>query len=326
MNDKIKESILCEIKKYDTIIISRHQRPDGDAVGSSLGLAKMLKASFPRKRIFVDNEDYSEYVAFLGSEGEHPTDDDYINALAIVVDTGNMQRISNKRVTLAKKLVKIDHHIDDNPYGDISWVEDERSSTCEMIVDFYMTFHDELVLDKDSATCLYAGMVTDSGRFRFRGTDSNTMLCASELLKRDIDTETLFANLYIDDYDNMIFRAKMAARIKITENGVAWLHVSRALRKRRGLSLEEASNIVSIMDSIKGSLIWIAFIENDDGSTRVRLRSRFVEVQELATHYHGGGHACASGATVYSKEEEAALLCDADKILKKYKSENDGWI
>jgi nanoRNase/pAp phosphatase (c-di-AMP/oligoRNAs hydrolase) len=81
-------------------------------------------------------------------------------------------------------------------------------------------------------------------------------------------------------------------KICISKNGVAYLHIDTPTIKRFGLSMEDASATVSIMDSIKGSLIWLAFIENGDGSTRVRLRSRFVEVQELATHYNGGGHAC----------------------------------
>ena len=80
------------------------------------------------------------------------------------------------------------------------------------------------------------------------------------------------------------------------------------------------------MESIKGSLIWLAFIENDDGSIRVRLRSRYVEVQALAARYHGGGHACASGATVYSREEEEALLAEADALLGDYKATHTGWI
>jgi phosphoesterase RecJ-like protein len=90
------------------------------------------------------------------------------------------------------------------------------------------------------------------------------------------------------------------------------------------MSQEEASNSISLMEHIKGSLIWLAFIENDDKSVRVRLRSRFVEVQELATHFHGGGHACASGATVYSKEEEEALIKEADRLLYQYKKESPG--
>ena len=104
------------------------------------------------------------------------------------------------------------------------------------------------------------------------------------------------------------------------------MYISQETQATFGLSGEEASSCVSYMDSIKGSLIWLAFIENTDGSIRVRLRSRFVTVSELAEGYNGGGHACAAGATVYSVEEMERLIAEADTLLKNYKENNDGWL
>ena len=114
--------------------------------------------------------------------------------------------------------------------------------------------------------------------------------------------------------------------MKITANGVASIYVSKAMQEKFKLSAEDASASVSYMDSVKGSLIWMAFIENGDGSIRVRLRSRFVTVNQLAERYHGGGHDCASGATVYSRREATKLLREADKLLKAYKETNEGWL
>lgn len=321
-NQDVKQRIFNEIKAHDTIIVSRHRRPDGDAIGSTMGFAEILRASFPKKRIFLDNDDYSEFVAFLGDEGPKPTDEDYKKALVIVLDTGTLDRISNKRATAGQLLVKIDHHIDDKPYGDVSWVEDDRSSTCEMVVDFYMTFREKLVLNRTAASALFVGMVTDSGRFKYDGTGAETLRMAAVLLEQGIDTERLYAHLYLEDFKVIRFEAGLTEKIERTENGVAWLYITKALRKRHGLTLETASNVVSLMDGIRGSLVWLAFIENDDGSIRVRLRSRFTEVQSLASRYHGGGHAMAAGATVYSKEEAMALLREADAELGKFKAEH----
>lgn len=326
MNGNIKKQILEKIEAYDTVIISRHTRPDGDAVGSTLGLSGIIKASYPEKRVFLDNEDYSEFMSFLGDEGPHPSDEDYAGALVIVLDTGNTSRISNGRFSMGKELIKIDHHIIDNNYGDIAWIEEERSSVCEMIADFYATFKDKLVLPVHSAECIYTGMVTDSGRFRFRGTSGETMRLAALLIDAGIDLETIYAALGAEEFETLRFRASLTSKIRLTENGAAYLHISGALRKRHGISQEEASNCISLMEHIKGSLIWLAFIENDDKSVRVRLRSRFVEVQQLAAKYNGGGHACASGATVYSKEEEKALIADADALLRDFKAKNPGLI
>ena len=110
--------------------------------------------------------------------------------------------------------------------------------------------------------------------------------------------------------------------MKITENGVAYIYVDEAMQKQFSLDREQASNTVGMLGEIKGSIIWLAFIDNGDGSIRVRLRSRFVEVNKLAEKYHGGGHLCAAGATVYSVEEMNRLLKDADALIKDFKEHN----
>jgi len=321
-----KKAVLEKIKQYDRIIISRHTRPDGDAIGSTKGLCESLRLSFPGKDIRVINDDYSEHLAFLGGEDAPVDDAFYASALAIVLDTATLDRVSNKKVSLAKELVKIDHHIEVAPYGDVSWVEDSRSSVCEMVADFIKTFDNELKCNKDVATLVFAGMVTDSGRFQFAETSGETLRLAGYLLDLGIDTTTLYAHLYLEDFGFQKFKASVIENMDITQNGVAYTFVSQEMQKKFALTGEQASCSVGFMDKIKGSLIWLAFIENTDGSTRVRLRSRFVTVNQLAEKYHGGGHAFASGATVYSQEEMKALVDDADSLLGIYKSNNGGWL
>ena len=323
--DKIR-AILNKIKEYDKIVIFRHKRPDGDAVGSTMGLREILRISFPEKDIRLINTDYSDYVAFLGKEDEQQPDEFYADALAIVLDTGNTSRISNQKYALCKEVVKIDHHIDIAPYGDLMWIEEERSSTCEMITKFYDVLKDELKINKQAATYLYTGMVTDSGRFRYRDVSGETMRLAGTLLDLGIDTDIIYANLYMDPVEELKFKSYIYGKIKFTENGVAYLHVTPKMREKFGMNQEQASAVVSYMDSIKGSLIWLAFIDNDDGSIRVRLRSRFLTINELAEKYRGGGHACAAGSTVMNKKEMKQLIADADARLKDFKQNNEGWI
>ncbi len=325
MNTQIKLDILNKIKAYDRIVISRHQRPDGDAVGSTKGLCEVLRDTFPQKEILVVNDDYSNYLSFLGGE-DSLSPEGYENSLVIILDTATTARISNKNYSRAKEIVKIDHHVDIAPYGDLSWVEDYRSSCCEMIADFCDTFKDELVVSKSAATYIYLGMVTDSGRFRFRDVSGETMRLAGTLLDRGIDTETLYANLYLDKFDALKFKAYFLSKVKLTKNGVAYLYIDRATQDRLGMSNEDASAQVSLMDSIRGSLVWLAFIENEDGSIRVRLRSRYMTINKLAERYHGGGHECAAGATVYTKAEKTKLLREADRLIKEYKETHDEWL
>ena len=325
-NFEIKKKILDKINQYDRIIITRHFRPDGDAIGSTKGLAGILKLSFPQKEVYVLNEDSSQYLAFLGGEDAPIDDEKYADALVIVCDTATTDRISNKKYALGKELIKIDHHIDVKPYGDLSWVEEERSSLCEMIADFWLTFKDELKIDEEAATCIFTGMVTDSGRFKFSSVDGDTMRRAAALLDVGINTEWIYSNLNLDDFDVFKFEAYVYKKMKISKNGVAYIYVDKAMQKKFKLTNEQASNVVSYLDGIKGAIVWLAFIQNASGSIRVRLRSRFVTINALAEKYGGGGHDKASGATVHSKKEMKQMLSDADELVKNYKENNTGWL
>ena len=327
MNTSAAREVLQKIKEYNRIIIFRHFRPDGDAVGSTKGLKRILEISYPEKEIVLQNCDFSDYLAFLGGEDELREDEFYKDALGIVIDTATSNRISNQKFSLCREIVKIDHHIPVEAYGDINWVEEERSSACELVAAFYNAMSDELKIDKEAATYLYAGLVTDSGRFRFRSVSGDTMRLAGMLLDAGVDTDTLYANLYMKEFDEFKFHGYVLNNIKITENGVAYVYIDKAAMAEYGLSFEQASACVSYMDSIKNSLIWIAFIDSDKNEDiRVRLRSRFITVNQIAENYEGGGHACASGATVHSIEQMNELLAVADAQLAEYKATHTGWL
>ena len=116
--------------------------------------------------------------------------------------------------------------------------------------------------------------------------------------------------------------------MKITENGVAYVHIDKAMQEKFALTAETASTSVGFMDSIKGCLCWIAFIDNcdEENTIRVRLRSRFAAINTVAEHYRGGGHACACGATLLAKKEMKVLLQEADTLIKEYKETHEGWL
>lgn len=326
MNREIMEAILAKIRENRRIMLFRHVRCDGDCVGSTKGLREILRLTWPEKEIYLIDNQHSDYLAFLGPEDPEVPDAVYADALGIVLDTGNTDRISNRKFSLCKELIKIDHHIPASPYGDLAWVEEEKSSTCEMIAEFYHTFREELKISSKAATYLYTGMVTDSGRFRFRSVTGDTLRYAGMLLDQGVDVDWLYANLYLEEYDFLKFKSYVYEKMRMTENGVAYIYIDRAMQERFGLTLESASAAVGFLDSIKGCLSWIAFIENDDGSIRVRLRSRFVPINTVAEHFRGGGHDCAAGATVYHMDEVNALLSETDAVIKEYKQTHEGWL
>ncbi|MDE6108110.1 MAG: bifunctional oligoribonuclease/PAP phosphatase NrnA [Oscillospiraceae bacterium] len=328
MSREKMEAILGKIKEYDRIMIFRHIRNDGDCVGSSKGLKRIIQLTWPEKEVYLIDHDTAQYLEFMGPEDPEVPDEIYESALGIVVDTASESRISNPKYKLCKELIKIDHHIPLEDYGVLSWVEEERSSCCEMIVHFYDTFRDQLKIDSEAATHLYTGMVTDSGRFKYDGVTGDTLRMGAILLDIGVDTETLFARLYLEAYEYLKFKANIYERMQITSNGVAYIYIDRAMQEEFNLSLEQASACIGNLDSIRGCISWLAFIETGDeqGSIRVRLRSRFVHINSIAENYHGGGHACASGATVYSREEADALLRDTDALVREYKETHEGWL
>ena len=328
MNREVKEQIFQKIKEYDRIMIFRHVRNDGDCVGATKGLKRIIQLTWPEKEVYLIDEDTAAYLSFLGPEDEPVADEVYADALGIVLDTASESRISNKKYTLCKELIKIDHHIPVEGYGNLQWVEEDRSSACEMVVDFYSTFKDEMKIDSEAATYLYTGMVTDSGRFKYDGVSGDTLRNAAVLLDVGVDTQTLFARLYLEAFEYLKFKAHIYDRMQITENGVAYIFIDKAMQEEFGLTLEQASATVGTLDSIRGCISWMVLIETGDekGSIRVRLRSRFVHINSIAEKYHGGGHACASGATVYSMEEMQSLLADTDALVKEYKETHEGWL
>ena len=328
MHKQVMDTIFQKIKEYDSIMLFRHFRPDGDCKGATKGLQRILQLSFPEKKIHLINDDHSDYLAFLGDDEPEVADDVYANSLGIVLDTATAKRIANQKFTLCKELIKIDHHIDVEAYGDLNWVESDASSACELVAKFYLAYRDELKIDSQAATAIYAGMVTDSGRFQYSSVSGDTMRFAGAMLDVGIDTDVLFAQLYLKEFEELKFKSHVYKKMKITENGVAYVHIDKATQEKFGLTTETASTSVGFMDSIKGCLCWIAFIDNcdEENTIRGRLRSRFVAINSIAERYRGGGHACACGATVLNKKEMKALIREADALIKEYKETHEGWL
>lgn len=328
MPKEAMKMILRKIREYDRVLIFRHLRMDGDCAGASKGLKAILKLTYPQKEVLIPDTQHSDALAFLGADDGELPEEKYTDALGIVLDTATTDRISNRKFCLCRELIKIDHHIPVEDYGDHSWVEENRSSACEMVACFYDTFKEELKIDAQAASFLYTGMVTDSGQFRFRSVSGDTMRLAGMLLDLGVDTDRIFCNLYLRELEELKARTRVYREMSVTENGVAYVYVSRQMKRELGLTEEAASEVVSYLEDIKGCLCWLAFIENDgpEHSVRVRLRSRFVAINPVAEKFRGGGHACACGATVYSEDEVAQLLDMADAHVKAYKETHEDWL
>lgn len=316
---KVQEEILATIKSFDRIIIHRHQRPDPDALGSQVGLAEILRASFPQKEIYqvggpVEGLDYLALMQTI-------PDDLYKGALVIVTDTANAPRISDQRYDQGAKLIKIDHHPNDEPYGELVWVNTKASSCSEMIVSFWQMFQNELTMTQEAARLLYAGIVGDTGRFLYPATTATTLRLAAELLDYGFDAPKI--NRQLDQVSRSVARLSgyVYENIEIDEIGAGKVILSQELQQRFGVVDSETSAVVSLPGKIDEVMAWAIFVEQPEGYYRVRMRSKGPVINEIAKRHHGGGHPLASGANAKDLEEVAVIYQEIQAAIKEFQAE-----
>lgn len=310
------EQILAEIEKYETIIIHRHVRPDPDAYGSQGGLAAILQESFPDKKIYAVGleEPTLHYMRRL----DVIEDEVYNGALVIVCDTANEERICDKRYTLGDKLIKIDHHPNEDPYGDLLWVDTSASSCSEMIYEFYLKGQAKgLKMNDSAARLLYAGIVGDTGRFLFPSTTEKTLGYAGELIHYNFSRTELFDKMYELDLNIVKLNGYILQNFELQENGVASVKLTKELLKEYNAKPAEASLLVGILGNVKGIKAWVFFIEEDE-QIRVRLRSKGPVINVVARKFKGGGHPLASGASIYSWNEVDDVLKALGEVCETY--------
>ena len=307
----MKRQIIDTISKYETIIIHRHVRPDPDAYGSAFGLREILRATYPNKKVYTTGE-HEETLSFL-TEPDKLTDDQFQDALVIVTDTANTERIDDQRYKTGAFLLKIDHHPNDDPYGDLLWVNTDASSASEMIYDLYEEGKKvaNWMMSDEAARLLFAGIVGDTGRFMFHSTSQKTFETAGDLISYDFDRTELFNGMYEVDRNLLNLQGYIYQKFEIDDNGMAYVKLTMDTLKEFGVTSSETSLLVGSLGNVKGIRAWVIFIEESD-QIRVRLRSKGPIINELAKEFGGGGHPLASGASVYSWEE-------ADRVIEKLK-------
>ncbi|TPR43505.1 bifunctional oligoribonuclease/PAP phosphatase NrnA [Apilactobacillus micheneri] len=317
-NLSTEKKIIKAICDFDTIIIHRHQRPDPDAYGSQMGLANIIKTSFPNKKVYCVGKQYHGFD-WLGKT-DNIDDDVYKNALVIVCDTANQPRVDDSRYNKGKMMIKIDHHPNDDQFGDIMWVKPEASSTSELIYDLYDASK-KLKINDEAGRLLYAGIVGDTGRFKYPSTSANTFRVASELAKLNFSTTEV--NNIESEIDIPLARlsAYVYENLNIKDSGAAYLILSDKVLEPFNLGDESTSAVVPLPGNIKQVSSWAIFVQQKDGSYRIRLRSKGPSINELAKKFGGGGHPLAIGAVAKDDEEIKQVIEQLDTLVADYKGD-----
>ncbi|SIT85069.1 DHH family phosphoesterase [Edaphobacillus lindanitolerans] len=298
----MKRQIIDMIEQYETIIIHRHVRPDPDAYGSQLGLKEIIRSNYPGKSVFAAGTP-DPSLDYLGGPDELPAGI-YDGALVIVTDTANTERIDGDRYAEGAALLKIDHHPDDDRYGDLRWVISGKSSTSEMIYDLFREGAESRGwrMDAAAARLLFAGIVGDTGRFVYPATTADTFRAAADLITRDFDRTVLYDAMFEMDAPLLKLNGYIYQNLDIDENGAAVVTITADIMERFGLTPQDTAKLVSAPGIVKGIRAWLFKVEEPD-QIRLRFRSKGPVVNTLAKQFGGGGHAMAAGASAKDWEE-----------------------
>ena len=307
------KEILEKIKEYQTILIHRHKNPDPDAIGSQAGLREILRENFPDKNIFAVGYD-EPTLTYLTTMDQVELDENE-KYLSIVCDTANTPRIDDDRYKTADFLIKIDHHPNDDAYGDLLLVESHRSSASEIITDFALQMG--LKLNAAAARLLYAGIIGDTGRFLYPATSAKTLEIAAKLAEYDFDRSALGREMSSFDMKVARLQGYVYEHLQVSPEGAARIVLTQELLEQFDMRDAETSKIVGVPGNIRTIESWAIFVEQADGHYRVRMRSKTQPINEIAKRHDGGGHLLASGANSYSLEENEKIWQELQENLRK---------
>lgn len=304
------------IEEFDTIIIHRHKNPDGDALGSQIGLKHLILENYPTKTVLCVGDASARYGFMDDSEMDTVEDETYKTALAIILDTSAKSLISDERYPTAAKTARIDHHIFCETIAEVEVTDTSFESCCGMIA----AFAEECGwrLTPTAAKSLYTGMITDSGRFRYDSTSPRTFRLAAFLMEEKFSTNDIYRNLYADDFSFIQLRAQFVLKIQFAENKkVAYIYTTR--EEAAGYPFDTftlSRGMVNVMGEIRGVDVWVNFTETETG-VLAELRSSVHNINPIAKKYGGGGHEKASGATLENREAAMQMLADLIAITEE---------
>lgn len=303
------KEVLDLIRQYNEIIILRHVRPDPDAFGAQLGLKHAIQNMFPDKNVYALGANEPS----LGIFDDMDDTSSFNDPLVIVVDTANVERIDGV-MTLGRKVVKIDHHPNREPFGDVNIVEPGVSSTSELIYILAKLWGESEMMSDEAAKNLYLGIVGDTGRFLFDNTSSLTHYVASKLKAYDFNATKLMEEMNQTAEAEFRFKGYLIENYKLLDSGLLYVYVPKEVLKAFGISTNVASLNVNMFREISEVKVWFMALEEED-KLRVRLRSKEIVINDVAEKFGGGGHPLASGVRIGTEERLDDLIAALEEKL-----------
>ena len=318
INKNILNKIYKTIKKYDEIVIARHVGPDPDAVASQLALRDSISLTFPNKKVYAVGLSVSKFKVY-GTLNH--TDYSTLNKpLLIVLDVPNMNRIDGIENLDYDCILKIDHHPKEDIDAIVEWIDEKKSSTCQMVSELIL--NTKLKLNKKIAENLFLGIVSDSERFSLKNTTFETFDTVKKIIEEsEIDFTSLYDILYTRPFIEHKFIAFITNNLVIDENKMGYIKISDQDLKDYNVDIATPSNLINGYNFIDELLIWI-FITEDikNKQYKISIRSRGPVINKIANNYNGGGHKFACGARLNTMEEVDNLIKDLSNACLEYEN------
>ena len=318
MNYKeLLQEIITEIEKADSIVILRHRKPDPDALGSQIGLSELIKATYPEKSVYVIG-DMLENLKYIGDMDE-TTQEVFDTSLVIVVDCSTPRLINCPFEVNVDEVIKIDHHPNVTPYGKICYVDTTAASASEIMAEFAFDEATPFQMNKSAANVIYTGIIGDTGRFLYPSTTSKTFALVSKLIQHDVDLAGIADKMITKPLNVNRMTGYIYDHLEIYSKGMASVVLTKEVLERFQATDQLASLVVSVPGTVEGILAWSMYVEQEDGTFRVHLRSKGPTVNHIAQAFGGGGHTLACGIPSVTKSQILEVDAELKEAVKTFK-------
>ncbi len=298
------EKVIKAIRKHKKFLITAHVNPEGDAIGCQLAMKELL-VKLGKAAFIVDNDPVPGHYKFMPGSAAISNRLSRVGEFdaAIVLDCPTLKRIGrvSELLTEDKMVINIDHHISNEKFGDVRWVDPAASSAGEMVYLLFRRFG--VKLSRDAALVLYIAILTDTGSFNYDNTTSMTHRIAGELLEYGLKPAAVSEDVYERRSEiDISFLGLVLSTIKMNRTGqVAYLDITRKMLKDTGADAAKSEGFVNYARSIEGVKVAAIFKEDlkKPGIINVSFRSKGdADVNKIASAFGGGGHVKASGCVI----------------------------
>ena len=294
-----------KLKAAKKILVTAHVIPDGDAVGSSLALYRMLRALNKDVRVFIDDTIRKNLAALPDFDKlERPTEGEKLDAdLLVILDTQPDRIGGMRQAAEGIPILNIDHHVTNSGAGVDIYLDPKAAATCEIIFELSKLL--KVKLDKETAICLYTGIVTDTGFFNYANTRPSTLRAAAELIEAGVEPNKVSEQMEKKSLSDVQGEIDALQTMKIFFEGkAAGLFIDEELSKRIE-STEGFIDLIRIIDGVEVAFLLHCKAEN---YCRVSMRSKTVDVSAIAHKLGGGGHIRAAGCSINAPFDEAKMI------------------